>query len=44
MAEKISLEIVTPRGRALGVSDIDMAVRAFTAPLRRRVYLRNPLV
>jgi putative peptidoglycan lipid II flippase len=29
--------------RALGVSDIDMAVRAFTAPLRRRFAARRPV-
>jgi putative peptidoglycan lipid II flippase len=29
--------------RALGVSDIDMAVRAFTAPLRRRFATRKPV-
>jgi putative peptidoglycan lipid II flippase len=28
--------------RALGVSDIDMAVRAFTAPMRRRLGARKP--
>jgi putative peptidoglycan lipid II flippase len=29
--------------RALGVSDIDMAVRAFTAPMRRRLAARKPM-